>query len=106
MKILVIVLSFIALNSIAIYGANLSIPQNQNPPVADNVVAGDANSSGYLDLLDALFLVKYLEGVGITPNSLTEADANGDCHIDLRDVTYIVDYCKGIGPTPQAGNCH
>jgi hypothetical protein len=104
-KFTFVLLSFMVLGFLTAYGAN-SPAANKSPKIA-NVIAGDANSSGQISTMDALFLAKYIKGRGPAPRSLIEGDANGDCHVDLRDITYLVAYFSGRGgPKPHSGNCH
>lgn len=104
MKFLCILLCLMALGISAAYGANS--PAVKNAPGIATILVGDANSSGRVSSMDALFLAKYLRGQGPAPRSLIEGDANGDCQIDLRDITYLVAYFTGRGgPQPHPGNC-
>jgi hypothetical protein len=68
-------------------------------------LAGDANSSGFVNGVDVTYLVAYLKGYGPPPDPMLAGDANGDCGTDVMDVSYLINYCKG-GPEPFLGNCH
>ena len=68
-------------------------------PVGD-IVYGDANSDGVVDLTDASLIQQYLAGYDVTVE--TSADANGDGVVDLTDASLIQQYLAGydvqLGP--------
>ncbi len=74
------------------------------PHFAPPYLPGDANGSGEVNGLDAVFLVNYLKGGGPAPDPLLRGDANGDCAANGLDVVYLVNFFKG-GPAPFRGNC-
>lgn len=67
--------------------------------------AGDANGSGEVNGLDAIYLVNYFKQVGPSPDPLLGGDANGDCLVNGLDVIYLVSFLKGTGYPPQLGIC-
>ena len=63
-------------------------------------VSGDANSSGAVDISDAVFLVSFIFGGGAAPSPLLSGDANCDLQIDISDAVYLVAYIFSGGPAP------
>jgi hypothetical protein len=59
----------------------------------------DANCSGSVNGIDAVFLVNYLKGVGPSYCCLCSGDANNSDNVNGIDVTYLIGYFKG-GPAP------
>ncbi|MEW5923573.1 MAG: right-handed parallel beta-helix repeat-containing protein, partial [Candidatus Zixiibacteriota bacterium] len=63
-------------------------------------VPGDANSDDAVNLLDAVFIIRYLYKGGVEPNPPARADANADTAINLLDVVLLVNYLYREGPPP------
>ncbi|NOZ07955.1 MAG: S8 family serine peptidase [FCB group bacterium] len=60
-------------------------------PVAANILYGDLNDDGLLDILDILSLVGIIMGTTEpTPQQLLAADMNGDGVIDITDIIQLV----------------
>jgi hypothetical protein len=65
---------------------------------------GDANSSGALDLSDAVFTFSFLFLGGTTPRCAAAADANADLRVDVSDGVYTLNFLFGRGaPPPSPG---
>ena len=65
------------------------------PPV--EIIYGDANGDGVVDLTDASLIQQYLAGYDVTVE--TSADANGDGVVDLTDASLIQQYLAGYDVT-------
>ncbi len=61
---------------------------------------GDTNHDGVIDILDAIYLAKYLIKSGPPPYPKESGDANSNSKINLADVIYIVKYLFLAGPAP------
>jgi len=70
----------------------------------NDVICGDANGDGVIDLGDVLYIVSYLYKGGPAPDPLEVADCNCDGTIDLGDLLYLVAYLYKGGPAP--GSVH
>lgn len=67
-------------------------------------VAGDADSSGDVDIDDPVFLLAYIFSGGPSPAMVCCSDADGNGGIDVDDVVYLLDHCFSSGPNPT-GSC-
>jgi subtilisin family serine protease len=65
-----------------------------------NYLCGDADSSGSVDISDAVYLINYIFSHGPAPNPLLAADANNDGSIDISDAVYLVNYIFSGGAAP------
>jgi len=64
---------------------------------------GDPNDDDLVNLLDILYLVDFLYGIGAPPYPVMEAgDANADYAVNLLDILYLIDFLYGTpnGPAP------
>ena len=64
---------------------------------------GDANNSRWVDIVDIIYLVKYVSYGGAIPPILVGADLNGDCMVNIADIVYLVNYVYKNGPAPIPG---
>ena len=62
---------------------------------AGNVVKGDANGDGLLDVTDAEVALNYI--LGRTNQIGNAADVNGDTRIDIADVVWIIETLTSTG---------
>lgn len=70
-------------------------------PALEPFIRGDANSSGLVDLSDALKILLYLfGGVPITCEDAADADDSG--LIDVTDALYVLGFLFQNGPAPPA----
>ncbi len=73
----------------------LTIKYTQN-----QLLRGDANGDGLIDLGDGVYILNYLFKGGPTPDPLEAGDANCDAVVDLGDAVYILNYLFKGGPAP------
>ena len=66
--------------------------------VKQNILIGDVNGDGDVDVVDATVLQKYINKEAISIN-LEVADTNGDGKINIRDATQIQKYLVGRIPS-------
>lgn len=66
------------------------------PGNPDEILYGDANLDGEIDIFDVLAIVEYLNGIPNTEFGLVEADACKDGSVDIFDVLSIVEYLNGF----------
>ncbi|MBN2227588.1 MAG: S8 family serine peptidase [candidate division Zixibacteria bacterium] len=76
---------------------------NIGPVRSAGMVCGDADSDGYVNLLDILFLISFLYGnpPGPTPDPVAAGDANADGAINLLDVLHLVNFLYNSPPGPE-----
>jgi hypothetical protein len=65
-------------------------------------LCGDANSSGGVNISDAVYLVAYIYSGGPAPNPLAAGDANCDSAVNISDAVYLIAYIFSGGPIPCA----
>jgi hypothetical protein len=58
---------------------------------------GDANGDGVISIGDAVFIINYIFGGGLTP---CNGDADGSGTVSIGDAVVIVSYIFGGGPPP------
>jgi hypothetical protein len=63
------------------------------------LIRGDANGDGEIDVADVMFLINYLFIGGSAPDPLWVGDANCDEVVDVADVMYLINYLF-IGGSP------
>lgn len=71
--------------------------------IGPELIAGDANGSGEINVSDLLYLVDMVFRGGPDPVHLNAADVDGDCVINNRDIVYLVDHVFMSGPPPVVG---
>ncbi len=64
---------------------------------ADEVVCGDADGSGKLNLTDVQFTLNYIFAGGPAPEPLQNADQNCDGTVNMTDCVHLVAYLYSIG---------
>ena len=66
------------------------------------VQKGDVNGDTYVDLTDAILVLKLLVGFEIDPqiDIYGEADVNGDFKIGIEELIYILQYVSGLRTAP------
>jgi len=65
------------------------------------LLSGDANGDGSIDLGDLLYLIGYLYKNGPAPDPLEAGDEDCSRGIDLGDVLYLTSYLYKGGPAPS-----
>jgi Tol biopolymer transport system component len=63
--------------------------------------SGDADSSGSIDVSDAIYILNYLFRGGPAPKPLMSGDSNNDNEISLADAIYLLNYLFRGGPMPS-----
>jgi hypothetical protein len=64
-------------------------------------VIGDANQSGYINILDITILINYLYKSGPAPEPVPDVmDVNGDNFLNILDVTYLINFLYKGGAEP------
>jgi hypothetical protein len=76
-------------------------------PVSIAFKRGDANSSGAIDIADAVFMLSHLFAQGLAPSCKDAGDANDDGNLDIADAIAILSHLfAGAGPLkPPFGQC-
>lgn len=57
-----------------------------------DVISGDANSDGILDVGDLVYLINYLYRSGIPPSPVSLGDYNNDAEVNISDVVALINY--------------
>jgi hypothetical protein len=63
-------------------------------------ICGDANSSGEVDIDDAVYLINFIFTSGPPPEHIETGDVNCSSHIDIDDVVYLITHIFSGGNTP------
>lgn len=66
-----------------------------------NVMSGDANGNGLIEVGDAVFIVNYVFRNGPAPVPYASGDANCDGTVDVADAVYLINYIFRKGPPPD-----
>ncbi|MEZ5358185.1 MAG: GEVED domain-containing protein [Candidatus Zixiibacteriota bacterium] len=70
-----------------------------------DVVCGDSNNDGNLNIGDAVYLVNFIFKGGPEPPVMCLADANGDANVNMGDPVYLIGYIFKGGPRPSLTCC-
>ncbi len=65
-------------------------------------VCGDANSDGFVNVSDAVYLLNYVFVSGDAPQDITSADTNCDDDVNVSDAVWIINYIFAGGEIPCA----
>ena len=57
-----------------------------------DVISGDANSDGILDVGDLVYLLNYLYRNGIPPSPVSLGDFNHDAEVNVSDIVALINY--------------
>lgn len=60
-----------------------------------DVISGDANSDGIVDVADVIYLINYLYKGKWPPNPVSLGDFNQDGEVDIADVVALINYLFG-----------
>lgn len=63
---------------------------------------GDVNTSGSVDIADAIAHLTFLFASGVSSSCHPAADANDDGNLDIADAISILDFLFSMGPAPAA----
>ncbi|SYZ74006.1 hypothetical protein TRIP_C60276 [Candidatus Zixiibacteriota bacterium] len=66
-----------------------------------NILCGDVNASGTVNILDVSYIINYLYKSGPAPNPLQTADVNNSGGVNILDVSYLINYLYKSGPAPH-----
>ena len=73
-------------------------------PEEPQVLKGDVNGDGGIDIMDVLATVNHILGlVSLTEEELDRADCNGDGQVDILDATGSINVILGIGDCSPGG---
>ena len=65
-------------------------------------IRGDVDNSGYIDIIDAVYLLNYLFRKGPEPYSQESGDSNCDGRLSVADVIFTLQYIfQSMSPTPS-----
>ena len=95
------------------YFFTVAVFDSQDPIKSDTVslsititsppyVCGDANSTGSVNISDAVFLIAYIFSGGPAPNPLISGDADCSGNVNISDAVYLINHIFGGGPAPCA----
>ena len=71
-----------------------------------DVVCGDADGSGGVDIDDVVYLISYIFSGGPAPiPNVCVGDADGSGGVDIDDVVYLISYIFSGGPAPVPTCC-
>lgn len=65
-----------------------------------DIVSGDANGSGEVDISDAVYMIAYIFSSGPPAAPLEAGDADNSGALDVSDVVYLINFIFGGGPAP------
>ena len=57
-----------------------------------DVISGDANSDGIVDVADLVYLINYLYRGGMPPSPVSLGDFNQDGEVNLADLVALINY--------------
>jgi hypothetical protein len=64
-------------------------------------ICGDPDSSGAVNILDAMYIVSFLYKSGPEPRPMASADVDSSSGINILDASYIISYLYKNGPDPR-----
>jgi hypothetical protein len=70
--------------------------------VCDEVLCGDANNDGLVNITDAVYVIQYIFNGGPGPVPYEAGDANCDGLTNVTDAVYLIQYIFNEGPEPCA----
>ncbi|MCK5126538.1 MAG: dockerin type I repeat-containing protein [candidate division Zixibacteria bacterium] len=65
-----------------------------------NIVCGDANGDGEVNIGDTVYLINYVFNGGPAPDPIEAGDANNDDEVNIGDGVFIINYAFKGGPEP------
>ena len=68
--------------------------------LSDELIPGDVDNSGAVDIDDVTYLLNYIFNGGPVPNPYCLGDVNCDDIVDIDDVAYLISYIFSGGPEP------
>lgn len=83
-----------------ICGARISPIVDLGGQEQDDILIGDANCDGHIDIRDVTAIQRHIaEHEILTGDAYTAADANGDGRVDINDATHLQMYLAEYGVT-------
>jgi len=70
---------------------------------ACDLICGDTNGDGTINIFDVTYLISYLYLSGPPPDPMESADVNNDGFVNIFDITYLITYLYLEGPGPDCG---
>ncbi len=65
-----------------------------------NIICGDADENGVIEISDAVLLIDYVFAGGAAPLTLTGGDADGSLYISVSDAVFLLRHLYLGGPVP------
>ncbi|MEZ5358900.1 MAG: S8 family serine peptidase [Candidatus Zixiibacteriota bacterium] len=102
--------SIVSVDTVTVAGKSLELTTNQiaYQPFTNgggvfihDVIRGDANNDGTINIGDPVYLISYIFKGGEAPITIESADANFDFSINIGDAVYLVNYIFRSGPPPN-----
>jgi len=87
--------NFDSFNSTTMFGA-FTLASSQLPPVP-----GDVNNDGFVNVLDVVWLVSYINGSPPVGFNTENGDVNNDGFINIADLTALINLIMGGAKSPQ-----
>ncbi len=85
--------------------SNTSIEKSE-PQILNNVVCGDIDGNGDIEINDIVYLVNFMFHEGPAPPIMCQCDVDGNgIGPDIADLIYLVDYMFQGGPPPVETCC-
>ncbi|MEW5922537.1 MAG: dockerin type I repeat-containing protein [Candidatus Zixiibacteriota bacterium] len=69
--------------------------------VGTGSLCGDSDNNGTINLLDVIYLIKYLYKGGPEPSPINNSDVNASGGVNILDVVYLLNYLYKNGPGPN-----
>jgi len=91
---------FVATDSVDLIGKKSTNPKEYITPDDIVVVAGDMNSSGWVDIDDIVAILDYAFTGGYDPAMALRGDCDCSGNVDIDDIVYLVGYIFANGPEP------
>jgi hypothetical protein len=82
-------------------GTDFIQPTTLSGWIFTDVIRGDANCDGVINIADVVYLINHIFVGGPAPNRLELGDANCDGIINVVDVIYLINYLYIAGPPPH-----
>jgi hypothetical protein len=70
--------------------------------IVENLLCGDVDGDGNVNVSDVVFLISFVFGDGPPPDPLEVGDVDCNGTINVSDVVYLINYVFGDGPEPCA----
>ncbi len=88
-------------NCIDVYNPSQADVDEDGVGDACDWTCGDANSDGFVNILDITYLIAFLYKGGSPPDPMESADVNNTGNLNILDITYLIAYLYKSGPEPD-----